>query len=70
MIKAKLNNGDLLFGLSKINIQKLQEGKPIIVKGKDMNLNFDVVITFGETEEDIYRELMPLIDIDKTKIHI
>ncbi len=70
MIKAHLNNGDLLFGLSKMNIKKLQEGMPIIIEGKDMGIDdIKIIIMYGETEEDIYEELMPLIEIDKTQIN-
>jgi hypothetical protein len=71
MIKAKLNNGDLVFGLSAENIKLLKQGKPISVNLKDMGLEERrIMITYGETEDDIYKEMMPYIDLDKTKIHL
>jgi predicted ThiF/HesA family dinucleotide-utilizing enzyme len=71
MIKATLNNGDLVFGLSEENIKRLKAGQPIAFNLKDMGLEERrVLITYGETEEDIYKEMTPYIDLDKTKIHL
>lgn len=71
MIKAKLNNGDLVFGLSEENIKRLKAGQPIAFNLKDMGLEERrVLITYGETEDDIYKEMTPYIDLDKTKIHL
>ena len=58
MIKAR--SGELvIFGLSRLNLEKLQEGKPIAFDGAEVGLNgMRVLIMFGETEEDIARELM------------
>lgn len=70
MIKAKLNNGDLIFGLSKKNLIRLQKGEPIVFNLKDMGLeDRKVMIAFGETEEQIYEDMIPHIDINKTKFH-
>lgn len=70
MLKAKLNNGDLVFGLSKENITRLQNNQPIVFNLKDMGLEERrVMICFGETEEDLYKDMMEHIDLDKTKIH-
>jgi predicted ThiF/HesA family dinucleotide-utilizing enzyme len=71
MIKATLNNGDLVFGLSEENIKRLKAGQPIAFNLKDMGLEERrVLITYGETEEDIYKEMTPYIVLDKTKIHL
>jgi hypothetical protein len=71
MIKAKLNNGDILFGLSKTNLELLQQGKPIVVNLKDLGLeDKKIIICFGETEDKIFEDLIDFIDLNKTKIHI
>jgi len=61
----------LLFGLSKVNIERLMKKEPIVFNLKDMGLeDRKVMIMYGETEQDIMSEL---IDEDhvttKTKIH-
>lgn len=70
MFKGKLTNGDLVFGLSKKNIQLLQEGKPILINLKDIGLEERrIVICYGETEDKIFLDLIDYIDINKTKIN-
>jgi hypothetical protein len=70
MIKAKCNDGTLIFGLSKENINRLQKGQQIVFNLKDMGLeDRQIIITYGETEDDMYKELVDLIDLKKTKIH-
>jgi hypothetical protein len=44
------------FGLSKRNLELLQQGKPIFFDGRSMNLKGCVVIHFGETEQAILDE--------------
>lgn len=71
MIKAKLTNGDLVFGLSKENITRLQKGQPILFNLKEMGLeDRNVIICFGETENDIFHELKKNFSFEGTKIHI
>ncbi len=71
MIKAKLSNGDLVIGITKENVDRLQKGMPIAFNLKDMGLEERcVIITYGETEEKLYTGMMDHIDLDKTKIHI
>jgi hypothetical protein len=49
-------------GLSAENVRRLRAGKPIHFSALGMGLgDFDVVITYGETEADIARELAPAI---------
>lgn len=70
MIKAKCNDGTLIFGLSKENVDRLKQGKPILINLKDMGLeDRQVIILYGETEEKMYEDLVDLIDLKKTKIH-
>lgn len=71
MVKAKMNNGDLVFGLSEENLKRLKEKQPILINLKEMGLESrNVIITYGETEEAIYKDMLEYIDLDKTKIHI
>lgn len=71
MVKAKLNNGDLVFGLSAENVRRLKDGQPISVNLKDMGLeDRRIMITYGETEDDIFKDMLPYIDLDKTKVNI
>lgn len=57
MIKAR--SGDtVIFGLSKMNLEKLQEGKPIVFDGATVGLiGTRIVIMYGETELHIIHEL-------------
>ncbi len=72
MMKAKLTLQDdrpaYLFGLSGLNLQKLREGKPIVIELEPMGGVGEVVIMFGETEADMLRELGDLIG-PETKVH-
>ena len=49
----------ILLGLSKKNVAKLMAGEPIYVKGNDGESAwpFNMIIMYGETEEDIVSEL-------------
>ena len=70
MIKAKCNDGTLIFGLTKENITMLQQKKPILFNLKEMGLeDRQIIIMYEETDEKIYEELVDLIDLKKTKIH-
>jgi hypothetical protein len=57
MIKARA--GELvIIGLSRKNIEKLQEGLPIYFDGKEVHLDgCKFLITFGETEHAIIEDL-------------
>jgi len=57
MIKAKLSDGTLILGLSALNIAKLKEGMPILFDGRPVGLVGYVAILYGETEDDIMREI-------------
>lgn len=67
MIKAKLTNGDLLFGISAENVNRLKKGEPIMFNLKDMGLeDRKVLIMYGETEQDIMAELINEDHVDTT----
>lgn len=57
MIKARA--GDyVIFGLSKMNLEKLQEGKPIAFDGAEVGMpGMQFLIMYGETELVIIHEL-------------
>lgn len=70
MLKAKMKAGGLIFGLSKENINRLQQGQPIVFNLKEMGLeDRSITIVFGETEETIYESLIEYVDLNKTKIN-
>lgn len=71
MIKftGDMNNRPIAgFGLSEGNLQRLREGKPIHVFGAEMDLPFDVLIFWGETEEKLVEMMKPMLN-KHTKIH-
>ncbi len=47
------------FGLSQGNIDRLKEGKPIVVNLEELNLPYhaDILILYGETEQSLTDEL-------------
>lgn len=57
MIKARAGD-TVIFGLSRLNLEKLQEGKPIAFDGSEVGMDgLRVLIMFGETEQAIAAEL-------------
>lgn len=61
MLKFIAQRGDrklLGLGLSKRNLELLEAGKPISFSGEQVSLDgLDILILYGETEDDIQREL-------------
>ncbi len=60
MIKASLTRGGrqvFVLGLSARNIELLRQGKPIPVNLAELGGKGEVLIMYGETEEDIADEL-------------
>jgi hypothetical protein len=71
MIKFQAHRGTtkvIGFGLSDMNIQRLREGKPIYIKGEDWDVEFDVTIFWGRTEDDIAAELEKHGMVDKNTV--
>lgn len=57
MIKARSGNL-VIFGLSKLNIERMQEGKPVAFDGAEVGLDgVRIMIMYGETEIAIVHEL-------------
>jgi hypothetical protein len=57
MIKAKLNDGTVILGLSEENIKRLKEGQPIKFDGRPLGFPGTVGIVYGETEIAILHDL-------------
>jgi hypothetical protein len=66
MIKARSGNL-VIFGLSKLNLERLQEGKPVAFDGAEVGLNgVRIMIMYGETEIAIVHELQEATKNGKT----
>lgn len=60
----------VVFGLSHKNLEKLREGKPIVVKGTDVGLeDVQIMIFAGKDEQTMQREFAQFIGPD-TEVHI
>lgn len=62
----------VIIGLTKKNIDLLQEGKPIIINNEKtpglLPDGFEIVIFAGETERDLYETSKHLVDPDNKAI--
>ena len=56
MLKARKGK-NIILGLDRENIKRLQQLKPIRIVGKDLNIEQDIYIIYGETLQDIAIEL-------------
>ncbi len=69
MIKARMNNGDLILGLSSENLKRLKKGQPIkFSMAPILGVSDDLYIMHGETESDILDVFAPSIT-PETKLH-
>lgn len=57
MIRARASDGTFILGIAAENVKRLKEGKPILVSLAELGGHDDVLIVYGETHEDILREL-------------
>lgn len=65
MIKAKLTDGSVVVGLSRLNCEKLLQGKPINLQLKEMGLpDIRILIVGGESEQSIMNELTKHIPME------
>ena len=54
----KFRAGNLVgLGLSKMNIRKLKEGKPILVEGAELGIELDIFVMYGNTEKEMVADL-------------
>ena len=67
MIKFRAGS---LIGLciTERNVELLKQGKPIFVDLREMGLEGEIIVIYGETESDISKQLAPFID-NETHIH-
>ena len=59
MIKAKIHREGkdlVLLGIDAENVRRLQDDKPILVKGKSIGIDADIWIVYGETLDDICKK--------------
>lgn len=71
MIKFKVSkDGKPLLGLgiSAENVKRLIAGQPIIVDGVEMGIEVEVMIFYGETEDDLRKSIQPYIS-NETEVH-
>ena len=57
MLRARTSNGVFILGIDAENVRRLQAGKPILVSLAELGGTDDVMIFYGETLDDIQREL-------------
>lgn len=61
MIKAILKMVDgqhiIFLGLEQGNIDLLKQGKPILIELKEMGMSGEILISFGETKQEIMADL-------------
>lgn len=57
MLKIKLSDGTIILGLEAENVKRLKEDSPICVKGKELGLDHDIYIVYGQRIEDITERL-------------
>lgn len=57
MIRARASNGVFILGIEKENVRRLKNGQPILVSLLELGGTDDVLIMYGETLEDIKKEL-------------
>ena len=70
MLKAKLTDGSLIFGLSDENVNRLKQGQPIMFNLKDMGLeDRTIYIIHGKDEDEMYIKLSDGMDLEKTKVN-
>lgn len=57
MLRARASDGTFILGIDAENVKRLKEGKPILVSLAELGGHDDVLIVYGETLQDIAREL-------------
>ena len=57
MLKARTSNGVFILGIDAENVKRLMNNKPILVSLAELGGKDDVMIMYGDTLEDIAKEL-------------
>jgi hypothetical protein len=56
-------------GISRKNVERLEQGKPIIVRGAEVGFpELDILIFFKETDAELAKAVEPFIT-DETELH-
>ena len=65
MLQAKMNGKDgrdfLVLGLSEGNLKRLREGLPLHLQKEKTGVSADIVIFWGETEAQMYKDFKGFI---------
>lgn len=71
-VVGESNDELLILGLSRKNLERLQAGQPIRISrpthGEGIPACWEIVIIVGETEDDMYKAMKPIFDLN-TKVH-
>lgn len=60
MLKARLNTGALILGITAENVERILKGNPIRVRHDEVgDTTGDIVIMYGETLDDLIRLITP-----------
>lgn len=57
MLIARASNGLMILGIDAENVKRLKEGKPILKALSQFGGKDDVLIIYGDTLDDVQREL-------------
>jgi hypothetical protein len=49
------------FGISEENVKRLKKGMPILINLKEMGIEADILIFYGETEAEMTEAIKPYI---------
>ena len=56
MLKIRSGN-KIILGIDRDNVDRLKEGKPILIQGVDIGLDVEICIAYGDDLQDILDEL-------------
>lgn len=71
MIKFKVSGNAkplLGLGISAENVKRLKAGQPIKFDASEMGIDAEIMIFYGETEDDLRKSIQPYIS-NETEIH-
>ena len=67
MIKAT-SKQHIILGITDLNMEKLKEGLPIKIDGKELGISKDIIILYGKNEFAIVNDLREKCDLRYAKI--
>lgn len=57
MIRAKTTDNKIILGIDKENVKRLTSGKPILVKAESIDIEYDIIIAYGDTLQQLAKDL-------------